>query len=143
MKRVAYLLLISLLASGCGSSGSNDSKQDVRYEVEVTEGWQEGDSLRVRYVTGYRPEENIQEGEIEIVSEPQLSATASIDLSLAGESDLNSENTDVCIEAEVLENDSYRLRMAVRGAGRSIEFETDELTDFDLWEACLPKEGNE
>jgi len=143
MKRVAYLLLISLLASGCGSSGSNDSKQDVRYEVEVTEGWQEGDSLRVRYVTGYRPEENIQEGEIEIVSEPQLSATASIDLSLAGESDINSENTDVCIEARVLEKDSYRLRMAVRGAGRSNEFETDELRSFDVRRACLPKEGGE
>jgi len=140
MKRVSYLLLITLLTTGCGLLGSSDSEQNISYEVEVTEGWEAGDSLRVRYVTGYRPEENIQEGEIEIVSRPEFSATSSVDLSLAGESDINSENTDVCIEARVLEKDSYKLRMAVRGAGRSNEFETDEFSGIGV--ACLPKEGN-
>jgi hypothetical protein len=143
MKRVSYLLLLSLLVTGCGSSGSNSSKQDILYEVEVTEGWQEGDSLKVQYRTGYKPEENTFEFEVDTTSNPQFSTIESIDVSLAKESSIDSTNTDICIRARVLEKDSYRLRVAVKGAGRSNEYETEELRSFDIRGACLPKEGNE
>lgn len=151
MKRVPCLLLIAFVVSGCGLFGSSDSKNDssVSYEAEVTEGWQEGDSLRVRYVTGYEPEENIQEGDIEIVADSQFSTTVeSIDISLAGESSFDSTNTDICIRARMLRNDSsyryrdYRLRVAVRGAGRSNENESEVTTVNGARTACLPK-GNE
>jgi hypothetical protein len=140
MNRLAYLLLIALLAFGCGSSGSNKSKQDVSYRVDVIEGWQEGDSLRVEYATGYDQEDDGWKYKTEIVTNSQFSTTESIDLSL-------SENL-ICISARFIsarffEDDSQPsplLRLEMRTTEESLD-EDVNMGETDLASVCLSGEA--
>lgn len=161
MRKSSYLLLVLFLISGCDVFGGGSSEGDrVSYEVEVTQGWEEGDTLRVRYVTGYGPwKENersrsrIIHGEIDTVLSYRFSTTESIDVSTAGErtaicSPSGEEivlGTNICMEAKVLGSNSHKMRLAVGGSGRSEEYEieVDESDDKLLPKICLPTQGED
>lgn len=144
MKHAKYLIVAAFLIAGCSSSGSNSSKQDVLYRVGVIDGWKQGDSLEVEYVTGYESERSAYEYESEVITDPEFSTSESVDLS---QSDIG-----ICIRAQFIssrffEEDSQAsavLRMELRAKNQSVDNQFD-MGDggADQASVCIDGEADE